>query len=248
MASPSYLDDNKICFGDLEIELLTAENSGGPQSNTLFMYKSIGYIETYEKIKTEFGSFERILEIGVARGGGTAFLHRFFDARRVVGVDINPLPPVALEKYCAAAADAVRVHYGVSQADTERIIRIVEEEFSDGIDLVVDDASHAYEESKLTFEALFPYLRTGGMYIIEDWNWSHSPAAQQSDHFYAGRSALTNLVFELVMLHGGRSDIIDHIGLASSMAWVRRNWRQIPKRSFRIENYIAVRGRTFNPM
>ena len=37
---------------------------------------------------------------------------------------------------------------------------------------MIDDASHMYEHTKVSFETLFPLLRPGGQYIIEDWSWA----------------------------------------------------------------------------
>ena len=51
---------------------------------------------------------------------------------------------------------------------------IVTREFDRAIDLVIDDASHVYEPTLASFETLFPHLRPGGLYIIEDWQWSYS--------------------------------------------------------------------------
>jgi hypothetical protein len=167
MSDPSYLDESKICFGDLEITLLTNSNERDVwRDDLLLMYKSIGYVQTYARIKAELQpSAANILEVGVARGGSTAFLHRFFDAERVVGIEIKPDPPIPLERYRASARDAIRMHYGVSQADCEAVTKIIEAEFPTGIALMIDDASHAYAASKATFETVFPYLRTGAVYI-----------------------------------------------------------------------------------
>ena len=41
------------------------------------------------------------------------------------------------------------------------------------VDLVIDDASHRYPETVASFEVLFPRLRTGGLYVIEDWTAEH---------------------------------------------------------------------------
>ena len=37
------------------------------------------------------------------------------------------------------------------------------------LDLVIDDASHLYGPTMASFEVLFPRLRPGGLYVIEDW-------------------------------------------------------------------------------
>jgi len=50
--------------------------------------------------------------------------------------------------------------------------QIVLGELADEVDLVVDDACHAYEETKASFEFLFPLLQPGGIYLIEDWSWA----------------------------------------------------------------------------
>ena len=66
----------------------------------------------------------------------------------------------------------------------------------------MDDASHTYEETKASFEFLFPLLRPGGIYVMEDWNWAHHPNYQSPDAPFAKRHALSNLLFEQIMLLG----------------------------------------------
>jgi hypothetical protein len=65
---------------------------------------------------------------------------------------------------------------------------------------VVDDASHTYEETKASFEILFPLLQPGGIYLIEDWSWAHGPRYQSPDAPFSKRPALSNLLFEQIML------------------------------------------------
>ena len=38
-------------------------------------------------------------------------------------------------------------------------------------DVVLDDASHASHHQQITLATLFPFLKSGGMYIIEDLHW-----------------------------------------------------------------------------
>ena len=44
------------------------------------------------------------------------------------------------------------------------------------IDLVIDDASHRLAETRSSFESLFPHVRPGGLFIIEDWRCDHTLA------------------------------------------------------------------------
>ena len=71
--------------------------------------------------------------------------------------------------------DVVRVYDDVDQADRGRLAEIVDEEFGDEpLDFVLDDCSHLYEPTRASFNELFPRLRPGGIYTIEDWRWAHA--------------------------------------------------------------------------
>jgi hypothetical protein len=59
----------------------------------------------------------------------------------------------------------------------------------------------------MSFELLFPVLSPGGIYVIEDWSWAHHPSYQSPDAALAHRYALSNLLFEQIMLLGSTSMI-----------------------------------------
>jgi hypothetical protein len=88
------------------------------------------------------------------------------------------------DKFVATNGGASRIatYWGVDQGDAATLRSIVDKEFSGPLDLVIDDASHLYAPTKASFETLFPLLRPGGLYIIEDWAWAHWPAAQSPTH------------------------------------------------------------------
>jgi hypothetical protein len=60
--------------------------------------------------------------------------------------------------------------YDVSQDDVDAICRSFIEMTGEkpGFDLSIDDASHGYELSLQSFNRLFPLLRPGGIYALED--------------------------------------------------------------------------------
>jgi len=43
-------------------------------------------------------------------------------------------------------------------------------------------------------EVLFPLLRPGGWYVIEDWQWAHSPGFTDPTGYLTGQRGLSNLV------------------------------------------------------
>lgn len=243
-------NDDKICFDDLDIFLLSEQNIKNDykrRDDILYMEKSAPYIRSYERIKADFAARKKavsnVLEIGILRGGSAPFLHRLFDAQRVVCVDIQNGPVVPLETYRQRHHDVITTRYGIDQADRSAMTEVLETEFRAPPDLVVDDASHLYEHTKTAFETVFPYLSPGGIYVIEDWSWAHEPAAQDDGHFYWDKAALTNLIFELTILHGGDRGIIDYLAFDAGLMWARKGWKPAPKGDFRLGGHAPKRGR-----
>lgn len=60
----------------------------------------------------------------------------------------------------------------VDQNNIESLNALLEK-FSVEFDVILDDASHMYGSTICTFEQLFPALRTGGVYLIEDCQADH---------------------------------------------------------------------------
>ena len=165
------------------------------------------YLQFYKDLAASF-SPRSILELGVLQGGSYVLLDKLFKPQRMSAVDISAEPVAPLLTYCASLPNRF-VHFATSQSDQGALGRIVHDELAGELDLVVDDASHAYKETKASFEFLFPLLRAGGIYVIEDWSWAHAPQYQGPEAPCARRPALTNLLFEQIMLLGSTSAIAE---------------------------------------
>jgi hypothetical protein len=99
------------------------------------------------------------------------------------------------------------------------------EEFRDEpLDLVVDDASHLLVPSRSTCNALFPRLRPGGLYVIEDWPFTH---VQHPDDV-----PLTVLIFELVLTCAYRSPAISEMTVNRNYAVVTRGHADLDPSTF----------------
>jgi len=169
-------------------------------SEAFTIVKNEPYLGVYEDLASGF-SPRSILELGIFQGGSYVFLDKLFKPRRMSAVEISPQPVAPLLQYLSRTENRF-VHFGTSQCDGEILGQIVLGELADELDLVVDDASHTYEETKKSFEFLFPLLRPGGIYAIEDWSWAHYPDYQSPDAPFSKRHALSNLLFEQIMLLG----------------------------------------------
>ena len=169
-------------------------------SEAFTIVKSEPYLRVYEELAAGF-SPRSILEFGIYQGGSYVFLDKLFKPRRMSAIDIRPVPVAPLVQYCSRIPNRF-IHLGTSQCDGEILKQIVLGELANELDMVVDDASHTYEETKASFEVLFPLLQPGGIYVIEDWSWAHHPNYQSPDAPHSDRHALSNLLFEQIMLLG----------------------------------------------
>ncbi len=86
--------------------------------------------------------------------------------------------------------ERLKPFWAVDQQDSARLREIWQTEFRAPLDLVIDDASHLYGPTKTSFETLFPLLRPGGLYIIEDWAWGHWKEFLAPEPRVGGRTAV----------------------------------------------------------
>ena len=119
-----------------------------------------------------------VVDVGIYKGGSAVFFNECFRPDKLVAIDLQRAPRALMEYAAAQTSDSLEVHDQVNQADGARLEEICDAAFGDEpIDLIVDDASHLYAQSRATFSFLFPRLRENGLYIIEDWGWAHWPGA-----------------------------------------------------------------------
>ncbi|HEY7841664.1 MAG TPA: class I SAM-dependent methyltransferase [Gammaproteobacteria bacterium] len=202
------------------------------------------------------GRIAKIFEIGIFKGGSVVLHDQLFAPVKIAAVDVRRKPVEALSKYIAARgrADAVRTYYGVDQGDRAAMERILETEFPErDIDLVIDDGSHRYHKTRITFNACFPFLKPGGRYVIEDWAWAHWAGERwQTPPWqlwrlppYRGGKALSNLLIELFMLCASRPDLVEDLSVTHNLIVVRRGSTRLPPGPFDIGEHYLLRGKRF---
>jgi hypothetical protein len=119
-----------------------------------------------------------VLELGIYRGGSIAFWFELLQPEKYVALDLAAWRHTEyFNKYIASRKleKRIKTFWKIDQSDREALRAIVATEFNGLPDLIIDDASHLYSETKVSFETLFPQLRPGGLYIIEDWSWGCWP-------------------------------------------------------------------------
>src|SRR5205814_10022821 len=119
------------------IEVAVPEKDRRPSTREAFtIVKNEPYLRVYEDLASGF-SPRSILELGIFEGGSYVFLDKLFKPRRMSAVEINQQPVAPLLNY-VIATDGRFVHFSTSQSDRETLGRIVRDELSDELDLVVD--------------------------------------------------------------------------------------------------------------
>lgn len=103
----------------------------------------------------------RMLEIGIYRGGNLRMWLDWFEQLDLWAVDIDP---TCMEK---VHHRNLRCLLG-DQGDRTFLRDLASDIGPGGLDLVIDDGSHKNKDQQISFEELWPLVRPGGLYVIED--------------------------------------------------------------------------------
>lgn len=126
------------------------------------------YFDVYERLFSRYrGESVTMLEIGVSHGGSLQLWRRYFGPQaKIYAIDVNP--------ECAKLQEpGTRIFIG-SQADPE-FLRSVAGELPE-LDIVLDDGGHTMQQQLTSMRELFPKVRAGGLYVVEDTHTSYWPA------------------------------------------------------------------------
>ncbi|MEJ7891570.1 MAG: class I SAM-dependent methyltransferase [Solirubrobacteraceae bacterium] len=109
------------------------------------------------------GRATSVLEIGVKRGGSMELWAEYFPAARILGVDIKP----GLKRF---ESDRIGIRIG-DQGDDAFLDSLIAE--AGAFDVVIDDGSHEFADQRSTLLKLWPSVRPGGVYVVEDVHTSY---------------------------------------------------------------------------
>jgi len=179
-------------------------------------YKRRNLIDQYEEFWKRYPDFQasHVFELGILDGGSPIFWSTLFRPDRHVGVDFMPCQSTEYferQMELRNLEDRLSLFWETNQSDGRRLRKIAEAELDSEIDLIFDDASHLYEPTKSSFETLYPLLRPGGLFIIEDWAWNHWPDFHDPDHPWRSERPLTDLVIELIEAAGTAPAVIANV-------------------------------------
>jgi len=93
--------------------------------------------------------------------------HEYFPNAKLYGVDISDFSELQTERFKFVRADC---------GDAAQLQKVVD--LGVPFDVVIDDGSHAPFHQQRAFLSLFPTVRPGGLFIIEDIQWRPSTYSQ----------------------------------------------------------------------
>lgn len=146
------------------LEALFFAHTGRP------VHKWVHFLPIYDRVMATYRAHApTMLEIGVSQGGSLELWRNYFGPKaRIFGIDIEPA--------CARRVDRPnQVRIG-SQADPAFLRSLVAE--TGPLDIILDDGSHVGAHQTASLKALWPHLKVGGVYIIEDCHTAYWSAFQ----------------------------------------------------------------------
>jgi hypothetical protein len=118
-----------------------------------------------------------MLEIGVLDGASLRTWEEYFPKASIIGVDITPACKMH-EK------NRIKVELA-DQSNVEHLTRLAVKHGP--FDIIIEDGSHMWEHQITSLRTLFPFLKDGGIYIVEDLQTNYGAAENQ----YKGVSSST---------------------------------------------------------
>ncbi len=132
-------------------------------------YEKHGYTEVYDELFKELPPPVKMLEIGVMDprfpGASVKMWKEYFPDLLFVGLDIN--------KDAESLRESGTIIYIGDQNSKEDLLNLLIITGGD-YDIIIDDGSHVEEHILTSFTHLFPAVKHGGYYIIEDLHASQA--------------------------------------------------------------------------
>jgi hypothetical protein len=121
-----------------------------------------GYLTDYLRLAAQLPRDACVCEIGVEHGSSLVLWQHLFPASpAIVGVDRRD------EDEMMVWPEGTRKV--VSEQDNPTLPALVKGFSPGGFHLIVDDASHIGSLTLTTFGMLWPLVKPGGFYVVEDW-------------------------------------------------------------------------------
>lgn len=242
--SLNWRDDRLLLNGLTFLLEGVADRNTPLDSRTFWLHKDRNLIGHYERFFADYPGLQpsRCLELGIWKGGSAVFWSEVLKPEKYVALDIqdkDDSPDFTAYREERGLTDRVKTYWRTDQADTAAVDAILRRDFGEAsLDFVIDDASHAYAPTRRSFEYIFPRVRHGGVYIIEDWAWLLSP--EHRAHFPPEERGLFQLVSDLTLLMALQPDLIERLDVRQPFFVVQRGPMPEAEARERLKDFMAM--------
>ncbi len=167
------------------------------------------YTKIYEKYFKDLKNEPiKFLEIGFCRGASAHMWEKYFNNAQLFFIDIDPSALNFLDNFKRTS-----LHF-VNQEDPAELNQFIEQVGSD-FDIIIDDGGHTMNQQITSFKILFPHLKSGGIYVIEDLHTSYPYGPNYALAYGSGNPAQQTAVeflktlIDCVNLPGARTTCAD---------------------------------------
>lgn len=141
------------------IDILAAH---GTDKHTSHSYGTV-YADLFAPIRT---TAEWVFEIGVCEGNSLRAWREYFSRATIVGMDNE-------DRWIYGATTGERIEVYLGDQKLESDVTVHARTRGIQYDVVIDDGSHDVRDQVLSLFYLWPYLKPGGFYVIEDVQYEH---------------------------------------------------------------------------
>ncbi len=228
---------------DLELCLWDGLQASPPgDAHRIYLYKDRRFLSALAAVIDRVAP-TKMVEIGVMTGGSTIYWAERYQVQRLSAFEISPQAPF-LTQYLDrhGLTDKVRVHFSTRQEDVQALLSAMARDFGgERVDVVVDDASHQYVETRTTLQTLLPFVRDGGAYVIEDWAWGHHKNWQPQ--MWMNNPLMSPLLSELMLVCGSGRGVVDRVEIDPNFAVIWRGPAPLPTDgTFRLADHYVSRN------
>lgn len=188
------------------------------------------FVEVYDHFLGPMrGSATSILEIGVLAGESMHLWADYFSGAMIHGIDIEDKSKLNLS--------ATRHRTYIGDQSSRDDLRAVVEKAGGKFDLILDDGGHTMEQQQVSMGFLFPYVKSGGYYILEDVHTSLPRFHKKYGVELGGRNSTLTMINRYNYRHNIESKYMTedeaqyitknihscslvHIAKMHSMAWI----------------------------
>lgn len=181
-----------------------AIKAGADKNSTYHNYTEV-YARYFAGLKEKPIKF---LEIGIYQGASVKLWEEYFKNAELHFIDIT-------FQYTQYYSD--RSHYHLCNQESPEDLQKFIAKTGGNFDVIIDDGGHTMNQQITSFKVLFPHLKSGGLYIIEDLHTSYWPGWGGEKTRLNTVAFLKSLVDEVNFI-GARTTKASHLAIDPSIS------------------------------